>query len=363
MTRSGVILDIIETGLPTMQLQVNEYLRQNLTSIAPYLLTPSELDHVAHDKASFITAKLMRKKFRRRISEETRQKSYEKVKDRLRSSRPIHLVAGFGGYKHFWNPSYPEPDWAELFHLRWMTDFVLPILAVYEPGVTVEYLSEDMILPRMNNYPDEALDAYCVALRKAMDWYSHYTPQNLEIQCTRLSERHDKQAIVNRVEALLPERLAEFKKLTREAQEREIQRSMRAIFWNGKQDLAGLSDEEKYERIIESRIIELAFYDTEDSAEFADMYYWRDERIDICFSWGLSPDNKYGDLTIQTAQGSIVDFWTGRGVLKGERDSYFGTIISQQQYVAAKGRLEVVQIDEPPLPLGNYRTIEVMTSS
>lgn len=344
-----------------MQQEANTYLAQLLTNIEPYSLTSDERKKVTRDKPGFIMDKLMRKRFRRRISDETRKTTAEKVAARVQANQPIHIIIPFGGYKHFWNPSHPETDWAELFHFRWMTECVAPILAAYEPGVILEYVSEDLILPRMNNYPDEALEAYTTTFRKIMEWYTQYTPKNLEMRYWRVSEKCDKQAIIDKVEALLPERKAAFARLTTEEQEKEIHRSLRSVLWNGKQDLTGLSDEQKRERIIESRLIELAFYDTEGSDEFIGNYYWDDNRIPICFSFGLSPDNdEFGDLTIQSSPGSIVDHWIGRGVLLRAGDKLHGTIISQQQYKKAVGNLETVKVEPLLLPLKNYQTIEIL---
>lgn len=343
-----------------MEQEANAYLKNRLTNIGSYQLTPEEQKKAAHDRAGFIMDKITRKKFRRRLGDDTRKNIERKVRLSVDDDRPIHFTIPFGGYKHFWNESHPEPDWAELFHLRWMTDYVLPILAVHKPGVVLEYISEDLILPRMNNYPDAAIEAYSAAFHKLQDWYRQYLPKNLELRYWRVSDRCDKQALVKKVESLIPERKAAFTKLTPEAQEREIHRSLRSVFWDGRQDLSKLSEQEKRDRIIESRIIELAFYATEAEPEFMGNYYGDDNHICACFSFGLSPDNEeFLDLTLQTAPGSIVDYWIGRGVLKQQGGELYGTIISRQQYEAAREKLLAVPVTTLKVPGKNYRSIEI----
>jgi hypothetical protein len=344
-----------------MEQNVNTYLKTLLTKVEAYQLTPAEHKKVQRDKAGFITDKIMRKKFRRRVGDDARKSNQEKVALSIREDRPIHFTIPVGGYKHFWNPSHPGPDWAELIHLRWMTEYVQPILATHKPGVILEYISEDLILPRMNNYPDEALEAYAVDFGKMIKWYQQQVPQNLQLRYWRVGNKHDKQAIIDKIERLLPERTAAFQKLTPTAQEQETHRSRRSVYWDGKQDLTGLTAPEKYDRIVESRLIELAFYDVEMEPEFLGDYFNEDNHISLCFSFGLSPDNdEWGTLTIQSSSGSIVEPWIGRGILRQHGNTFRSTIVSQQQYKAAKNKLETIRVEPALLPLGNYRTIEVM---
>lgn len=41
----------------------------------------------------------------------------QKIQLAVDANEPIYLIIIFGGYKHFWNDSYPHVDWAELFNL------------------------------------------------------------------------------------------------------------------------------------------------------------------------------------------------------------------------------------------------------
>lgn len=343
-----------------MQLDPNSFLRTNLTQIEAYRVSSEEQKKVARDKAGFIVDKLIRKKFRRRISEEIRKDVARKVIMSIREDRAIHLVLPMGAYKHFRNPSYPETDWAELFHLRWMVEYILPILAVHEPGVILEYVSMDLIVSRMNNYPEKSLDLYSKTFQKVLDWFSSYIPSNMELRSFRTRDRVDRAGIIRKIESILPERRAAFDKLSASEQEHELHRSTRSILWSGEQDLTNLTDAQKRDRVIESRLVELAYDELELEPENLGDYYSRDNHIDMWFSAGLSQDNPDGCLTIAGSEGSIVDFWIGHGVLQRHNDSLHGTIISQQQYADAKGSFQVVPITPELLPLQNYKTIEIL---
>jgi hypothetical protein len=338
------------------------YLQSLLSRIEPYLPLPDEQIKLEQNKAEFIVAKMTRKKFRRRAWPETKQDLLKRVTARLKQNQPIHFVMPFGGYKHFWNPSHPEPDWAELFHLRYMTDYVLPILAAHQPGVILEYISEDLILPLMNNYPLEALEAYSAAFQQLILWYGERIPSNLDIRFFRVGDRFDKEEIVGKVKELLPARRKAFSQLPPEAQEQELHRSKRSVMWRGEYDLTLLTETQKRERIIESRLVELAYYDTEAAPEYLGDYYIDDNRIDTWFSGGMSPDNVGHSLSLAASHGSVVDFWIGRGVLQEHNGKFHPTIISQNQYRAVKEELRIEHLPVNLVPLKNFDSIEVAPS-
>lgn len=341
---------------------VNEYLQNLLTKIEPYSPTPDDVKAYSRDKTEYIFGKINRKKFRRKkLGEESKQAIREKIRLSVDSGRPIHLVIPFGGYKHYWNSSHPEPDWAELFNFRYITEYVLPILALYEPGVVMEYMSEDMILPRMNNYLPESIEKYIEVFKNLVKWYQKQVPSNLEIKFFRVSDRCSKEAIIRDVEELLPERRKEFDKLSASDQEIELKRSYRSIFWDGINDLTGLSEEDKKERIIESRLIELAYYDTEAKPEYIGNYLGEDNHICVCFSFGLSPDNAFDDLTLGSTFGSIVDYWIGRGVLGYTKKHFHPRIVSAKQYKSVSDGIAKYLVDLG-LPGSNYGEIEVIDS-
>lgn len=340
-------------------LEIENYLKDLFTHIEPYQTSEDDKKQFSRDKIEYIFRKLDRKKFRRKqMGEEAKKNLRNKIKISLDEGKPIHLVIPFGGYKHYWNPSHPEPDWAELFHFRYVTDYVLPVLALYEPGVFIEYISEDLILPRMNNYPDETIETYISKFREILTWYKQFVPKNLNLDFFRVSERCDKDKIIKEVEDLLPERRIAFDKLSDVEKEQQLHRSYRSLYWNGKKDLTKLTEEEKQNRIIESRLIELAYYDTESKPEYLGNYLGENDHICICFSFGKSIDNAFDDLTLGSSYGSIVDYWIGRGLLENP-DKPHPRIISAKQYEQVKDKSEIINVNIG-LKGKNYSTVEVI---
>ena len=347
-----------------MEKEVNDYLKSLFEDIQPYTLTPDEQKAVVRNKVGFILDKLSRKKFRRKkLSVNRRKDIEEKIKMSVEENKPVHFTIPFGAYKHFWNISHPEPDWAELFNFRYLTEYVLPVLSVYEPGVILEYISEDMIMTRMDNYPSESLEKYSEVFSKIIEWYNKLCPKNLELKYFRVGDRCDKEKIINIVESLLPERRKEFDKLSDGAKEQELHRSHHSVMWNGDKDLTSLNDAQKLDRMIESRLIELAYYDTEAQPEFLGNYLEGENHICICFSFGLSHDNDtFDDLTLGSTFGSIVDHWIGRGVLEYHDNEFTPNIISKGQLAKFADKIKTIRINPQILSYENYKTIDVITN-
>ena len=111
------------------------------------------------------------------------------------------------------------------------------------------------------------------------------------------------------------------------------------------------------ERIIESRLIELAYYKIEGQSEFLSDYLYGDGHICICFSFGLSHDNIDNDLTLGSTYSSIVDYWIGRGILEKHSEKFIPRIVSKEQYELIKEKLSIYSTNL--IPLKNFKDIEV----
>lgn len=114
--------------------------------------------------------------------------------------------------------------------------------------------------------------------------------------------------------------------------------------------------------MVESRLIELAYYDIEARPEFLGDYFTEDSRIGICFSFGLSPDNVTHWITLGSTYASAVDYWIGRGMLEKAEGRFIPRIVSKEQYQRVKDNLQTFQLEFKQLPSNNYQSIEVISS-
>lgn len=337
---------------------ITSFLKDYLESIKLYNLSDQEKRQLSFGLHTFISQKLFRKKFRKqKMHPDMIANITHKVEVSVNQNIPLRFVIPFGGYKHFWNPSHPEPDWAELFTLHTLAAWLSPILAVYEPGAIIEFISEDMIVPMMNNYPEETQDQYTKIFSELLKLYGKMIPKNLYFEFCRVGDKFDKKRMIEEVEKQLPASWKKWNTFTKEQKELELHRSRRSVMWNGNEDLTKLTDQDKEHRIIESRLIELAYYTVEARSDFLGNYFLSENHIPICFSFGLSPDNIDHWIVLGSTLNSIVDFWIGRGVIEDHGSTYVPRIVSHHQYDDIKPKLRVENVDI--FPFKNFQTVDI----
>jgi len=331
-------------------ININKYLNKIFTDFTLYTLSGEDKKIIDRDLKTFIIQKLIRKKFRKqRVFPETLKEITEKVELSIKNNQPINFSIFFGGYKHFWNPSSPEVDWAEIFTFKFLTEWVSPIVAVYKPGVTFDFISEDMILEKMNNYSNESLDKYSQSFRVLLDGYNRKLPKNLKFNFIRLKDKFNQEKMFKAVEKKMKEGYKRWNSLNQEEQELELKRSKRSV----------IGKDINRDRFIESRIIELAYYEVEAFPEFFG-YYFKENNILLSFSFGLSSDNVDHWLVLGSTYASVVDFWIGRGILEQRKDGLINRIVSKEQYKKIKKYLRIVKTEVKNLNLKNFKSIEIL---
>jgi len=320
-------------------------------------------DHpaAATGDASAAARLLFRKGFRRRVSLERRLAIESKIRRSIEEDRPLGLVVPFGGYKHFWNPSAPLVDWAEVFHLEFMIHHLTPLTSVIPAGVRIEYVSEDFIVPLMDNYLPADLDRYAESFRALVSRYQAVLPAGLAFDFWRLSERYDTATITDVVLNAMPSRLSEFGSLDDDARAIELKRSTRSVNWRGWSDLTSLDTSEREARVVYARVMEKTFSDLGFLPEHVGGYYEADLRSCVVFSWGTSLDNAVKQfLTLHSAPGSTVDHWIGRGVVIPTRDERLRTtIVSRTQYEASPWSKIPSRIENLDSNLRNLETVDL----
>ena len=331
---------------------INLYLKKILTTFNEYSVSADDKKAIKRDLSGFIAHKLFRKKFRKqKLFDSTAVDITNRIKLSVKNDKPLHIVIFFGGYKHFWNPSASEIDWAEVFNLNFLSEWAAPVVASYEPGVIIEFVSEDWILPKMNNYTAENLDKYSNSFTKLINLFNNKTPDNFKFKFTRLGNIYDKSKMLKMVEAEMPAGYKRWGSLLEESKQSELKRSLRSVI---------LKEGQGIDRVIESRVMELAYYHVEERPEFSGDYFSNPEHIFICFSYGLSDDNADHWLTLGSTSASVVDFWIGRGILGEGQNGFVDRIVSKEQYEKIKGKLKTLKTGFDDSGLKNLRNIEII---
>ncbi|MCL5430205.1 MAG: hypothetical protein M1504_01860 [Candidatus Marsarchaeota archaeon] len=335
-------------------------------------LSSDDLELAKKDKAKFIVNRLFSRQFRRaKVHPDTEKDITDKVRKSIDSNEPLYLIICFGGYKHYWNPSYPNIDFAELFDFHFMAEYVAPILKVHAPGVNIDYEFENIAVPLADNYPKKDLDAYDDSFKALVSEYltRSKAPSNFKINAFIPQEADQYKKIdyetklFKRMNEILPKRMEEWEHLSKDEKEERLHRTPKAFMWKGEKDLSSLNDEQRMEAMILSKENIEAYYEAD--FEFRGDYFTGGNHIPIVMTWGLSSENIGHWLTITSAKGCNVDFWVGRGILEVSSGRTVNRIVSQNQYSNIKPKLKTIEAYpwiKPDGPLKNLRSIDLVST-
>lgn len=333
--------------------KVQEYI-QGLWEFPAYQLTDT-------DKATIKKSGIFEYIYRRLLSNQFRKSAPnpdilvsmgQRVKQSIKEGRPIHLTIPAGGYKKWQLKSAPEVDWAELFHLRFMLEYVAPIAAAYAPGVKLDYFSNAWILRYISHYPQEDLDAYTNSFRRLLRAWKEKWPNNVEINYNVVEEQKPGDELLSRVLKNRAKVEAEWQGLSEEQKNERLAYSARNIRWDILEKNGPLDESAKAKYIYEGKIIH-------DSMLLggwnSDLYYLRSDN-------GIGIIHRNSDpyfLHLATVAGSFVQFWAGTGVLKKKNGGFWLRILSNQQYQAEQNRMTKVRVGG--VEGKNFDTIELMS--
>lgn len=267
----------------------------------------------------------------------------EKVDNILNSKLPFIFCFCFGGYKHFWSPTYPEPDWAEIFTMKYLMEYVLPIAKTYEYGVNIEFESEEVALSYMNNVPQEGLDKYNDIFKQLISYINNKTIQPVSLNLVLARDFYDKNELLSKMNDYIGEVEKRFEELDEEEKMIRLKRAETNIMWNGVKDLTNLDEESKKKFIYNSRITNEAFLDIDYELR-GNEYFEKQNLIPIVGTFGYGAGGETW-LHIASNKASMVDFWAGMGILEVRENKIIERTISQKQFENIKDKLIKVKVD------------------
>lgn len=320
---------------------VNDYINNQLLNVDNL---PTELNGTMVDR-------LFAKKFRKyAISPEVRQNVSAKLDNILAKKLPLTFVPSFGGYKHWWAPTYPAIDWAEIFNMKFMLEYLAPIFLNYDGNkTTIEYESEEVILSELNNIPQSGLDEYTKTFRAACDFFNGLLGDKVSLKLSLAREQYkdygfDKQKLLKRIDEMMPEYVERFNSYDKDDQERRILKAKTNFKLDGVKDFSHMSEREQYDLFKWSRIFDEAFLDADFEVRGND-FFEKENNIPLLFSFGLGPGGEAW-LHIGSSKSSMVDFWAGMGILELREDgSIVERIVSRSQYEQIKDKLVDVAVE------------------
>ncbi|MEM9453163.1 MAG: hypothetical protein AAGF11_03230 [Myxococcota bacterium] len=308
---------------------IARYLAQRLEELgAPF--TPER--PIGSDDQDTLFRHITSKKFRKwRVRPKAAGMIRTLVEQAVREERPLRFTFNFGGYKHWSLPTFPRAAWEEFFMLLHYLSYLRPIAECHAPGVSLEFLSCDVIIERANNVAHGFQEQYLSSLRELFAFFTELFPARLSLKLVRIvpdlyadvAEMHeDFEAARHRVMAKLEDRAAS--KL-----DKKLAKSNFNICWDGKEPWHTLDPEARQRRIHESLIL------AESIGKVA-----RRERFD-----GLGQTIRLFctpfryNVAIGTTRASITKFWTGVGVVEQRGERFIPRVLSPSQYREIEGAL------------------------
>ncbi len=320
--------------------RVNDYINNELLNFNNIKTNPLE----GKDLKDSILNRLFSRKWSRKAQyDDAKKYTEEKVDNILNNNLEFLFCFCFGGYKHFWTPTYPEPDWAEIFTIKYLMEYVLPIAEALGKNTKIEFESEEVALTYMNNTPQEGMDKYNKAFKELITYINSKVKYPIDLSVVLARDFYDRDELLKKMYDYLPEVKERFDALPNEEKEIRLKRAETNIMWNGKENLTNLSEEEKKKFIYESRTLNESFLDIDYELRGKE-YFEKDNLIPLLGSFGLGAG---GELWLHLASNSssMVDFWAGMGILEVREDKIIEKTISKKQYDQIKDKLVKVNLN------------------
>ncbi len=268
--------------------------------------------------------------------------------------KPIIFVFCFGGYKNYNSPSFPEVDYSELFHMKYMTEFLWPIITTYRYGVIFEYESEEVSI-QFNNVPQETTDKYTISFKKLLDYFVNKVEEQngikLDYRLVIARDMYNPETLYKKMEEYYPSMLDEFNKLNDEEKEVWIKRARTNFLINGIEDYSKLSKEDLNCKFKEARINNECFLAADYDLRID--FWERLNAISLFGTWGKTPcaSPTDGGLHLKSTKYSNTDFWIGTGVFKLDKNNNIleELVLSHTQYQDKKDSIQFLESDNEEL--------------
>lgn len=266
----------------------------------------------------------------------------------FKNKKPIIFIFGYGGYKNYNSPSFPEVDYSELFHMKYMTEFLFPIITTYKYGVIFEYESEEISI-QFNNVPQETTDKYTVSFRKLLKYFiKKIEEQNgikLDYKLVIAREMYNPEDLYKKMKEYYPSMQKEFDELSKKEKEIWLKRAKTNFLINGTEDFSNLTETELNDKIIEARINNECFLAADYDLR---VDFWeRFNAISLFGTWGKTPcaSPTDGGLHLKSTKASNTDFWIGTGVFKLDEENNImqELILSHTQFNDKKDEINYLE--------------------
>lgn len=329
-----------------LEQEINLYINTQLLStkgLSQTVITDNLKEH-------FLDRLFLRKYRKYATTQDVRDFVKSRLDTIIDNKLPMRFVPSFGGYKHWWSPTYPKTDWAEVFNVKFLLEYLAPIFNSYlDNDVLITYESEEVILAELNNIPQSGLDEYTESFREVLQTFQEIIGKSPILSLVLARDQYSdaglsKERLLKRIDEMMPDYFARFDSYDPDDQKRRIAKVKTNFKLDGVVDYSKASPEEinalyKYSRVLNETFLD-ADYEIRGESFFDDV-----STIPLLFSFGLGPGGEAWPH-IGSSSSSMVDFWAGMGIIeKRGNGSFVPRIISKSQYEIIKESLVNVPVE------------------
>ena len=262
-----------------------------------------------------------RSRFRRTKLDTTSQTNIvTKIAAAMERDDPIEFTIPFGAYKHWLLPSFPYPDWAEVFNLKHMIAFAGPIVQNYPPGVVLNYTHTSGVLEKVSNLPTKCLDEYAKAFKILISYFQQIVPPNLKLKLVDIRKSYQVGELELELENNFSENVRMWEhKYPGDVLAKKLKSARNNLVLMGIEDLTELGPQELEKRYLESAM----WCDALDGLSLRREFNKYSHRIQLVFIRGPNLS-----LHVGSCRASNTQFVIGTGVVEKRNNSLMETIVS-----------------------------------
>lgn len=283
------------------------------------------------------------------VEDSTKQFLQKEIESYVEKNEPIKILNAIGGFKNYRIDTAPHIDWAEVFHLSFISKALIKICEIYEPGVVLEYSGDAHMACIVDNIKKEWVDTYLEEFDRLVDYFGSITPKNLWLSHKHFLDFYDYEQMKKEInergdmQDLLEPKNAE-------TIEKNYQRAIQNFCFNGEEDLTQLADNKKEELIKRSILKAYIWYEL----DFEKRENYFQSFIPICNLKDF-PET-YCVRSIRHLP--CPPFWQGKGVLEIVDNEIHSVILHNNRFVLDKNELTSVQVNNPTIPIPSLSVIQ-----
>lgn len=308
------------------------FLTQLIKNRNEYILTESDRKTIQREGIKkFIINVLNSSKYRAQAtSEDYLKKVVDKIDLCVNCQVPIHLTLPFGATKNPYLPTAPGIDWAEVFNIAYLREYLAPIARAYKYGILLEYISVGVFEERVNRIPQKDINLYDRQFASLLRFYQKYLPKNFKLIYSRVTDKVPAKEAIRRIDLKIADLRRNWNNQSHEIRDRKILRAQRNCVYDPKAKNAPtilLSSALGHDAFCsECWTTENAPWDEKDMITLGHNY---------TIGWAIH---------VRSARGSSVNFWSGMGALIKRGKEYIPTVLSPKQLGEFKSKIKTEKV-------------------